>query len=63
MSRASVDRNFGSQIAGDSISPYLVGINSRVQVTTHSQRNQEKISLKPLHFHLGHRWVNLTVPY
>lgn len=43
----SVDRNFGDQIAGDSISPYLVGINSRILLATHSQIHQEKISLKP----------------
>jgi hypothetical protein len=27
--------------------PYLVGINSRILLTTHSQKNQEKISLTP----------------
>ena len=45
----SVDRNFGSQIAGDSISPFLVGINSRILLAAHSQKNSEKISLKPPH--------------
>jgi len=43
----SVDRDFGDQIAGDSISRYLVGINSRILLATHSQKNPEKISLKP----------------
>ncbi|MEG4872646.1 hypothetical protein [Microcoleus sp. F10-C6] len=47
MPTVSADRNFGHQIAGDSISRYLVGINSRILLATHSQKNQDKISLKP----------------
>ena len=43
----SVDRNFGDQIAGGSISAYAVWINSRILLATHSQKNQEKIRLKP----------------
>jgi hypothetical protein len=43
----SVDRNSGHQIAGGSISAYLAGINSPLLLATHSQKNQEKISLKP----------------
>ncbi|MEG4007324.1 hypothetical protein QUA23_14660 [Microcoleus sp. Pol1C5] len=43
----SVELNFGPQIAGDSISAYAVRINFVSLLATHSQRFQEKISLKP----------------
>ncbi|MEG4389928.1 hypothetical protein QUA44_26125 [Microcoleus sp. N9_A2] len=43
----SVDRNFGHQIAGGSISAYGVWINFGSLLATHSQTIQEKISLKP----------------
>ncbi|EGK88236.1 hypothetical protein MicvaDRAFT_3342 [Microcoleus vaginatus FGP-2] len=47
VSRVSVDRNFGHQIAGGSICAYGVWINFRSLLATHSQTIQEKISLKP----------------